>query len=219
MIIQIQNILQESKNTVEKTIKSEQIIKNLNAVVEIIFNAFSEGNKILLCGNGGSASDAQHIAAELTGRFFKDRTALFAEALHVNSSYMTAVANDYGFEKTYSRLLEAKGDKGDVLIAISTSGNSQNIVNAVHKAKEIGMMNTNFANSSGIEYPTVSGILIVFAPQLIASSIVLYIKSKSVLVPSSQDHSTSSVNFLAYVTLSLIASKTWSLFILSLCFM
>ena len=88
----------------------------MNAVVEIIFNAFSEGNKILLCGNGGSASDAQHIAAELTGRFFKDRTALFAEALHVNSSYMTAVANDYGFEKTYSRLLEAKGNKGDVLI-------------------------------------------------------------------------------------------------------
>ena len=78
MIIQIQNILQESKNTVEKTIKSEQIIKNLNAVVEIILNAFSEGNKILLCGNGGSASDAQHIAAELTGRFFKDLTSLYS---------------------------------------------------------------------------------------------------------------------------------------------
>ena len=86
MIIQIQNILQESKNTIEKTIKSEQITKNLNAVVEIIFNAFSVGNQILLCGNGGSAADAQHIAAELTGRFFKDRTALFAEALNVKSS-------------------------------------------------------------------------------------------------------------------------------------
>ena len=92
----------ESKNTIEKTIKSEQITKNLNAVVEIIFNAFSAGNKILLCGNGGSAADAQHIAAELTGRFFKDRTALFAEALHVNSSYMTAVANDYGFLKKHT---------------------------------------------------------------------------------------------------------------------
>ena len=125
-------------------LKRHKIIKNLNAVVEIIFNAFSAGNKILLCGNGGSAADAQHIAAELTGRFFKDRTALFAEALHVNSSYMTAVANDYGFEKTYSRLLEAKGDKGDVLIAISTSGNSQNIVNAVKKAKEIGMSTISF---------------------------------------------------------------------------
>jgi len=158
MIIQIQNILQESKNTVEKTIKSEQIIKNLNAVVEIIFNAFSAGNKILLCGNGGSAADAQHIAAELTGRFFKDRTALFAEALHVNSSYMTAVANDYGFEKTYSRLLEAKGDKGDVLIAISTSGNSQNIVNAVKKAKEIGMSTISFTGQNDSKIKELSQI-------------------------------------------------------------
>ena len=148
MIIQIQNILQESKNTIDKTLKSEQTTKNLQEVVEIVFNALSSGKKVLLCGNGGSAADAQHIAAEFTGRFFTDRNALFAEALHVNSSYMTAVANDYGFEKTYSRLLEAKGDKGDVLIAISTSGNSQNIVNAVHKAKEIGMSTISFTGKN-----------------------------------------------------------------------
>ena len=105
MIIQIQNILQESKNTIDKTLKSEQTTKNLKEVVEIVFNALSSGKKVLLCGNGGSAADAQHIAAEFTGRFFTDRNALFAEALHVNSSYMTAVANDYGFEKIFSRNL------------------------------------------------------------------------------------------------------------------
>jgi len=158
MIIQIQNILQESKNTIDKTLKSEQTTKNLQEVVEIVFNALSSGKKVLLCGNGGSAADAQHIAAEFTGRFFTDRNALFAEALHVNSSYMTAVANDYGFEKTYSRLLEAKGDKGDVLIAISTSGNSQNIVNAVHKAKEIGMSTISFTGKNDSKIKELSQI-------------------------------------------------------------
>ena len=158
MIIQIQNILQESKNTIDKTIESEQITKNLNEVVEIIYNAFGAGKKVLLCGNGGSAADAQHIAAEFSGRFFKDRNALFAEAMHVNSSYMTAVANDYGFEKTYSRLLEAKGVKGDVLIAISTSGNSPNIVNAVHKAKEIGMSTISFTGQNDSKVKELSQI-------------------------------------------------------------
>ena len=158
MIIQIQNLLQESKNTIDKTIKSEQITKNLNEVVEIIYNAFGAGKKVLLCGNGGSAADAQHIAAEFSGRFFKDRNALFAEAMHVNSSYMTAVANDYGFEKTYSRLLEAKGVKGDVLIAISTSGNSPNIINAVNKAKEIGMSTISFTGQNDSKVKELSKI-------------------------------------------------------------
>ena len=158
MIIQIQNLLQESKNTIDKTIKSEQITKNLNEVVEIIYNAFGAGKKVLLCGNGGSAADAQHIAAEFSGRFFKDRNALFAEAMHVNSSYMTAVANDYGFEKTYSRLLEAKGVKGDVLIAISTSGNSPNIINAVNKAKEIGMSTISFTGQNDSKVKELSQI-------------------------------------------------------------
>ena len=149
MIIQIQNILQESKNTIEKTIKSEQIIKNLNAVVEIIFNAFSEGNKILLCGNGGSAADAQHIAAELSGRFEMDRKALNAQALHVNSSYLTAVANDYGFEDVYSRMIEASAKSGDVLIALSTSGNSKNVINAIKKANQMQMVTIGFSGNDG----------------------------------------------------------------------
>ena len=158
MIIRIQNILQESKNTIDKLLKSEQTTKNLQEVVEIVFNALSTGKKLLLCGNGGSAADAQHIAAEFTGRFFKNRNALFAEALHVNSSYMTAVANDYGFEKVYSRLLEAKGIKDDVLIAISTSGNSPNIVNAVQKAKEIGMITISFTGQNDSKIKDLSQI-------------------------------------------------------------
>ena len=86
--------------------------------------AFRDDKKMLLCGNGGSASDAQHIAAELSGRFYTDRPPLYAEALHVNSSYMTAAANDYGYEATYARMVEAAGRKGDILVGISTSGNS-----------------------------------------------------------------------------------------------
>ena len=85
-------------------------------------------------GNGGSAADAQHIAAEFTGRFYQDREPLFAEALHVNTSYLTAVANDYSFDEVYSRLIKAKGQSGDILIAISTSGNSTNIVKAASQA-------------------------------------------------------------------------------------
>ena len=89
-------------------------------MVNTCTNLFSNDNKLLLCGNGGSAADAQHIAAELSGRFKKDRKPLFAEALHTNSSYMTAVSNDYGYERTYERLIDAKGREGDMLFAFST---------------------------------------------------------------------------------------------------
>ena len=111
--------------------------------------AFRDNKKMLLCGNGGSASDAQHIAAELSGRFYTDRPPLYAEALHVNSSYMTAVANDYGYDETYSRMLKACGRKGDILIGISTSGNSQNVVNALEKANEIGLTTVGFTGIKG----------------------------------------------------------------------
>jgi D-sedoheptulose 7-phosphate isomerase len=94
--------------------------------------------KILFAGNGGSAADAQHLAAELSGRFYLDREPLFAEALHVNTSYVTAVANDYSYEEIYARLVRAMGAPGDVLFAISTSGNSPNIIKAVEAAKKIG---------------------------------------------------------------------------------
>ena len=107
-----------------------------NAILLIItksIEAFKKDKKMLLCGNGGSAADAQHIAAELSGKFYTDRKPIYAEALHVNSSYMTAVANDYGYEETYARMVDASGRKGDILIGISTSGNSENVVKAILK--------------------------------------------------------------------------------------
>ena len=122
--------------------------------------AFRDNKKMLLCGNGGSASDAQHIAAELSGKFYTDRPPLYAEALHVNSSYMTAVANDYGYETTYVRMVEAAGRKGDVLIGISTSGNSPNVVKAIQKAKEIGMLTVGFTGKDGGEMKDICDIMI-----------------------------------------------------------
>jgi D-sedoheptulose 7-phosphate isomerase len=111
--------------------------------------SLSSGGKILLCGNGGSAADAQHLAAEFTGRFYQDRPPLFAEALHVNTSYLTAVANDYSFDEVYSRLIKAKGRRGDVLIALSTSGNSKNILNAAETAAGLGMTVIGFTGETG----------------------------------------------------------------------
>lgn len=150
------NSLELIKNRVEASIavkqqllNNENLLKQIAEVSNIITQSLKKGGKLLLCGNGGSAADAQHIAAEFTGRFYKEREPLFAEALHVNSSYMTAVSNDYGFHLAYQRLVKAKGKKGDVLIGISTSGNSANVVNAVEKGNEIGMITIALAGISG----------------------------------------------------------------------
>ena len=127
----IVKILEESMLIKENMLNDSNLQLKIETVVDKCISALNSGNKILLCGNGGSASDAQHIAAELSGRFYIDRPPLNAEALHVNSSYLTAVANDYGYEKTYSRMVEAKGKNGDILLAFSTSGKSKNILNAI----------------------------------------------------------------------------------------
>ena len=156
----IKHIIQASINTKQALLQNESIIQTIEVCVNMITNAFKTGNKVLFCGNGGSAADAQHLAAELSGSFYKDRKCLPAEALHVNGSYLTAVANDHGFELVYSRLVSGFGQKGDVLIAISTSGNSSNIVNAVIAAKEIGMITIGLTGESG-------GTLKTFCDQLI----------------------------------------------------
>tara|TARA_B110000037_G_C16904736_1_gene417663 strand:- start:130 stop:723 length:594 start_codon:yes stop_codon:yes gene_type:complete len=109
-------------------------------ISDLIISSLKNGNKIYFCGNGGSAADAQHLAAEFTGRFFIDRKPLPAEALHCNSSYLTAVGNDYGYEFIYSRLIEGIASSGDVLIGLSTSGNSVNIVNAFKAANKKGVL-------------------------------------------------------------------------------
>ena len=146
---QISDILNDSFNNLQKIINDKGLTAEIEIVTTKIIQAFKDGNKLLLCGNGGSASDAQHIAAELSGRFIKERKPLYAEALHVNSSYMTAVTNDYGFESTYSRMLEAIGKKGDVLIALSTSGNSENVINAVKMANSLGMLSVGMSGAMG----------------------------------------------------------------------
>ena len=145
----ISDILNDSFNNIQKVINDKGLVTEIEIVTTKILKAFKDGNKLLLCGNGGSASDAQHIAAELSGRFIKERKPLYAEALHVNSSYMTAVSNDYGFESTYSRMLEAIGKKGDVLIALSTSGNSENVINAVKMANSLGMLSVGMSGAMG----------------------------------------------------------------------
>ncbi len=124
----------------------------LNTVVNLtteIVTAYRKGGKVLWCGNGGSAADAQHLAAELSGRFYYDRPPLNSEALHVNTSYITAVANDYSYDVVYSRLISAMGKRGDVLIGLSTSGNSANVINALKKGRELGMLTVGFTGETG----------------------------------------------------------------------
>jgi D-sedoheptulose 7-phosphate isomerase len=118
-------------------------------ICEIVINALKEGNKIILFGNGGSAADAQHLAAEFTGRFVKERKGLPAIALTTDTSALTAIGNDYGFENIFSRQVEALVNKGDVLIGISTSGNSQNVIKAFEKGDEIGTINIALTGNTG----------------------------------------------------------------------
>lgn len=121
----------------------------IESVVQVITSAFQQGNAVYFCGNGGSAADAQHLAAEFSGRFYKDRKALPSEALHCNTSYLTAVANDYSYDVIYARLIEGIAKKGDVLIGLSTSGNSANILRAFEKAAELGVITIGMTGASG----------------------------------------------------------------------
>jgi D-sedoheptulose 7-phosphate isomerase len=122
--------------------------------------ALKSGHKVLFCGNGGSAADAQHLAAELSGKFYLDRPALPAEACHVNSSFVTAVSNDYGFKKAFARYIEGFGQTGDILVAISTSGNSENILEAIRTAKEKGMKVIGLTGQTGGKMKEVCDLLI-----------------------------------------------------------
>ena len=152
--------IEESIELKKLVLSNDKIINNIESIVIKSAAAFSEDKKMLLCGNGGSCSDAQHIAAELSGRFYKDRKPLFAEALHVNSSFVTAVANDYGYDNIYSRMVEAAGRIGDIFIGISTSGNSLNVVNAIEKANKIGMTTIGFTGEDGGKMKDMCDIMI-----------------------------------------------------------
>jgi D-sedoheptulose 7-phosphate isomerase len=156
----IKNIIQSSIDVKSKILSEGKLLLTLQDCVKIIVNAFEKGNKVLFCGNGGSAADAQHLAAEFSGRFYTDRDALPAEALHCNTSYLTAVANDYSYDVTYSRLIKGIGNPGDVLVGLSTSGNSKNIINAFEAAKEKNMINIAFTGASGGELKKLADQLI-----------------------------------------------------------
>jgi len=145
----IKSIIQASINTKQKILENEELLSTISKVVNIIEHGLKNGNRIYFCGNGGSAADAQHLAAEFSGRFYTDRKALPAEALHCNTSYITAVANDYSYDVVYSRLIDGIGQTGDMLIGLSTSGNSGNIVKAFETAKEKGIITIGFTGISG----------------------------------------------------------------------
>lgn len=156
----LKNIIQESINVKVEVLANESLLSTVKDCVDLMVSAFERGKKVLFCGNGGSASDAQHLAAELTGRFYTDRDALPAEALHCNTSYLTAVANDYSYDVIYSRLLKGIGNAGDVLVGLSTSGNSENIIKAFEVAKEKGMHTIAFTGSTGGKLKDISDYLI-----------------------------------------------------------
>jgi D-sedoheptulose 7-phosphate isomerase len=156
----ITDIIQASITTKEGILHSNYFHDTIGVCIDIITHAFKNGNKLLFCGNGGSAADAQHLAAEFSGRFYKDRDALPAEALHCNTSYLTAVANDYSFDVIYSRLIKGIGVKGDVVIGLSTSGNSKNIIAAFEEAKTKGMITIGFTGDTGGKMVSCSDYLI-----------------------------------------------------------
>ncbi len=133
----------------QKVLSDQVLMQTIQKISDVLVACFRAGGQVLFCGNGGSAADAQHLSSELSGRFYLDREPLNAEALHVNTSFITAMANDYSFDDIYSRLVKAKGKKGDVLVGISTSGNSKNILNALKTANELGMITIGFTGSNG----------------------------------------------------------------------
>jgi D-sedoheptulose 7-phosphate isomerase len=133
----------------QELLADEVLLREVEGIVEACVRCFQSGGKLLLCGNGGSAADAQHLAAELSGRYYRDRPPLFAEALHVNSSYLTAVANDYGYDQVFARLVNAMGRRGDLLFAFSTSGNSPNVLQAISAAHKQDMQVVGFTGREG----------------------------------------------------------------------
>lgn len=146
---EIRRIIENSIATKQALLENEDMLRTLDEVVGVVKRALENRGKVLFCGNGGSAADAQHMASELSGRFYLDREPLFGEALHVNTSHLTAVANDYGYDEVFAREVKAKGRKGDVLFCISTSGNSPNVLRAAEAAARLGITTIGMTGQSG----------------------------------------------------------------------
>jgi len=160
MQTQILERIKESIEVKQRLLDDADLMKRIESAITMLVDAFRQGKHVYFCGNGGSAADAQHLAAEFSGRFYLNRAALPAEALHCNSSYLTAVANDYSYDLIYSRLIGGLGKKGDVLVGLSTSGNSSNIVQAFETAREKGMFCIAFTGDTGGELKSLSHILL-----------------------------------------------------------
>lgn len=156
----IRDRIQASISVKQQLLEDVALLEQIDQFAHRLTYAFQEGKKALFCGNGGSAGDAQHIAAELSGRFYKNRPPLYAEALHVNSSYLTAVANDFGYDEVYARMVEATGRAGDVLVAISTSGNSPNVIRAIEAARLQNMIVIGLTGAGGGAMASLCDVLI-----------------------------------------------------------
>ncbi|GIV26870.1 MAG: phosphoheptose isomerase [Bacteroidia bacterium] len=157
---QILSAFQKSIQTKQQIVSNLELISKVEFITQKIIECYKNKGKVLWCGNGGSAADAQHLAAELSGRFYYDRQPLYSEALHVNTSYITAVANDYSYDEIFARLVKAMMQPQDILIGLSTSGNSRNVTNAIIEAKKIGSLTIGFTGESGGKMKEIVDILI-----------------------------------------------------------
>ena len=157
----IKRNIYDSIATKQELLKDETTIKTVVDIANCIIKAFQNGNKLLFCGNGGSAADAQHLAAEFSGRYYLDRAPLYAEALHTDTSFMTAVANDFSFDEVYARLIEGIAKNGDVLIGLSTSGNSNNIIKALIEAQKRNITTIGFTGKNDGKMNKYCDILLV----------------------------------------------------------
>jgi D-sedoheptulose 7-phosphate isomerase len=156
----ITEAIQQSIAIKQNILSDAGILGTIGEIAETCTQALCDGNKIMFCGNGGSAADAQHLAAELSGRFYFDRKPLAAEALSVNTSFLTAVANDYSFDEVFARLVEGSGNEGDVLIGLSTSGNSENVLRAFQAAHWKGIITVGLTGESGGKLAELSDFII-----------------------------------------------------------
>lgn len=145
----IKKMIQASIEVKQQILQDENLIKKMELISAVCIDALKNGSRLYFCGNGGSAADAQHLAAELSGRFYKDRKALPAEALHCNTSYLTAIANDYSYEVVYARLVDGIMQAGDVIFGLSTSGNSTNIIKAFEAAQSKKVITVAFTSATG----------------------------------------------------------------------
>lgn len=156
----ISRLIQASIDTKQALLQDAALLGKVQQATEWISDAFNSGHRVWFCGNGGSAADAQHLAAEFSGRFYKDRKALPSDALHCNSSYLTAVANDYSYEEVYARLVRGLAGSGDILVGMSTSGNSPNVLKALEAAREVGSRSIALTGQGGGRMKDVCDLLL-----------------------------------------------------------